>query len=333
MSAAIPVEKPSDRIPYDLHPMSDETSMIATDALEEGVNQIIKLLNGRQTGLGGCAVPRTGKSHMIDYFIQHHPRFLKTTIPCFKFTMWSTEGAPPASKASFHTELLRLLRYPDYTKGTGIEKFGTVIGLLVTEAKRLQESRLLLFIDEAHRLRKAEFGFLVDIFNELRNNGIRQKTVLLGQPELRKKRSQLKGEAQIIQRFIPRLFEMRGVYSPEGLERIVRAIDDETEFPADSGWTYTYYYVPLAYENGFRLQGSNSILWEALEDAARECKLGVLEFTMQTVMEFLTELLLNLSRIDEADLAIDKATVRLLGKEAVEGQVVGSFELKEATPN
>lgn len=102
-------ESSSGRIPVELHPMCDETSMIATAALEKGCNVILRMLRGRQTGQGIYAVPRTGKTHLIDYFIQLHPDFMGTQVPCFKFKMWSTMGAPPPTKASFYTELLRIL--------------------------------------------------------------------------------------------------------------------------------------------------------------------------------------------------------------------------------
>lgn len=74
-------ESSSGRIPVELHPMCDETSMIATAALEKGCNVILRMLRGRQTGQGIYAVPRTGKTHLIDYFIQLHPDFMGTQFP------------------------------------------------------------------------------------------------------------------------------------------------------------------------------------------------------------------------------------------------------------
>lgn len=312
-------------IPFDQHPMCDEKSMIATDALELSVNRIISLLRGRQTGVGFFAVPRTGKTHMMDYFIDHHPEFLGEQIPCVQFLMWSTEGEPKATRRSFYTELLRVLGAVPRNRSTAAEKFGDVISLLVNIVKALNSNRLLLFVDEAQQLRSSELSYLADIFNELRRLNIRLKTVLIGQPTLVQRRAELKRKPEFIQRFMPRLHRMDGVIESSSLQRILRAIDDETEFPEGSTCTYTQFFVPKAYANGFRLQSYTNEIWAELTAAGRTC--GIEEstgYTMQTVMEYVAEIMQELAQVDEPDLTLSASLLKALAADAALTQYVNS---------
>lgn len=205
-----------------------------------------------------------------------------------------------------------------------------VIDLMVSEARQLNESRALLFIDEAHRLRVAEYGFLIDIFNELRDHGVRLKTVLVGQPDLYKQRNSLKKYPQIRQRFMPRWYAMRGICERDELERILSALDKETEFPRHSGTTYTAFFLPVAYAANFRLSSELGTIWEALQTAATKAHLSSpIEFTMQTIMDYLAELLQELGALDTADLKLDSTLADTLALEALQGQCDDDEETAE----
>ncbi|MEO0953154.1 MAG: hypothetical protein AAFY44_17785, partial [Pseudomonadota bacterium] len=174
---------------------------------------------------------------------------------------------------------------------------------------------------------REEYGFLMDLYNDLRADSIRLKTVLVGQPSLQSDQKELRGCKQIKARFMPRWLHMRGVYDKDHLDRILRAIDDETEFPENSGCTYTSFFVPNAFEGGFKLRNQLGPLWDALKNARRECNLGESnDFTMQTIMEFLTDVLREIAHTDSPDLVTGDAVLREFARLAVQGQIDDELE-------
>lgn len=66
------------------------------------------------------------------------------------------------------------------------------------------------------------------------------------------------GERQIIARFLSEPLAFDGRTSVEELKEILKEIlktfDEGTEYPEGSGWSYTRFFLPQAFEQGFRLQ-------------------------------------------------------------------------------
>lgn len=62
------------------------------------------------------------------------------------------------------------------------------------------------------------------------------------------------GERQIIARFLSEPLAFDGRTSVEELKEILKTFDEGTEYPEGSGWSYTRFFLPQAFEQGFRLQ-------------------------------------------------------------------------------
>ena len=57
---------------------------------------------------------------------------------------------------------------------------------------------------------------------------------------------------------------------------------DQGEYPEGSGWCYTRFYVPQAYDAGLRMFDSAGALWNAFEDAHIKAQLdGPVEIPMK----------------------------------------------------
>jgi hypothetical protein len=54
----------------------------------------------------------------------------------------------------------------------------------------------------------------------------------------------------------------------EDLKKILFAYDHEQYYPEDSVYTFTRFFLPQAYENGFRLTLYTNSIWSALREAA-----------------------------------------------------------------
>jgi len=129
---------------------------------------------------------------------------------------------------------------------------------LEEELKRLAGTSttrtVLLFIDEAQKLRELYFHLLVDIKNQMVNDRNHLIVALVGQPELLSLREAFKltKQGQIVNRFMSSMQRFRGISNRNEL-RDGLALYDNTAYPKNSDVTLTSYFFPEAFRKGWRL--------------------------------------------------------------------------------
>lgn len=122
-----------------------------------------------------------------------------------------------------------------------------------------------------------------DIHDELAQHAIRIHTFLVGQPQLlsQKNAFQLRGDEQIVARFMVEELQFRGVLSAEDTATCLIGYDT-TQYPEDSGWNFTRFFYPRAFEAGLRLADDGHFLWNAFAEVHHEASLpGKLEIPME----------------------------------------------------
>lgn len=72
----------------------------------------------------------------------------------------------------------------------------------------------------------------------------------------------------LLGRFLTESIPFDGCATIDDLKMILKSYDDELLFPVDSEYTYTHFFLPMAYSNGFRLQQSASLIWKSLKKAS-----------------------------------------------------------------
>lgn len=95
----------------------------------------------------------------------------------------------------------------------------------------------------------------MDIYNELDSAGISMTVILVGQEELVHQRSafiQAK-KAQIIGRFMIHEYKFKGVTDIKDMTVCLAGYDNVSEYPINSGWSFTRYYFPEIFDQGHRL--------------------------------------------------------------------------------
>lgn len=130
------------------------------------------------------------------------------------------------------------------------------------------------------------YDWLMDIFNELDRDGICMTVVLVGQEELLDQRIAFlqNKKVQIIGRFMVHTFKFEGIRRFTDLKTCLTGFDDYSEYPPESGWSFTRYYFPEAFDQGFRLQSCAEEMFDVLNDLRREHGIKkALEIPMQYV--------------------------------------------------
>jgi len=255
--------------------------------------------------------PRMGKTQAIRYLIDNAPRLLGAPIPV---TLLSTfEGSASSSTENrFYAAMLAALGYGSPNAGVTAVKRQRTIDFMIDRVQSAQEHRYLLFIDEAQWMSISQFRALMDLHNQMKIRDIRLVAVLVGQPELLDLKLNLKQANQnhLLGRFMTAVHRFEGVVGQSDFVRLCRGYDLHSEWPEDSGISFTQYFVPKAWAAGWRLEKHAVAVWTVIADfRRRDNPPATGELPMQALAALLRWLLKTLHDRDAADLALEEPTI------------------------
>ena len=184
-----------------------------------------------------------------------------------------------------------------------------VIDLMVERARAADESRYLLFIDEAQWVPDVHLIFLMDLHNQLRLAGdVRLITILIGQPELLDRRRDLQTErkSHLLNRFMTSTYQYDGVKTLGNFGRLCEAFDARAPSDEPTSTAFTEDFLPQAYGAGWRLQDQAERIWGVVCAARRDAGLSTDgELPMQALIAMLRSLLQGLHDRDQAGLVLE----------------------------
>lgn len=127
-------------------------------------------------------------------------------------------------------------------------------------------THFVLIIDEMDRLSDVDLEQLLAINNALRREKISMTTIAFAQPEIKDKVTGLmtRGQHQLLARFLAEPIPFEGCSSARDLHEILNSYDVASEYPENSGISYTNFFVPQAFQTGFRLTDCSSRIWKVL---------------------------------------------------------------------
>lgn len=293
------------------HPLMCDLAILPTTAIEHFVNTVRTWLELLLPGALVIGNWRIGKSHATQFLARNLPELLGLHIPTYVLRIHDVEGKY-VSRKEFFVELLRALGYGLTQRGNASDKFHQAVDFVAERVRANGEHRALLFVDEAQWMTTAMYRYLMAFHNELRSKDVRLIVILVGQPELRQVREGMVGEGKghILGRFMTATHEFRGVTGVEDLRKIARSLDQDSEYPPGSGWSYTYFFVPQAFEAGWRLEDHVDALWRALTDVCAANSLPeITELPMQAIVAMFRALMLELHDRDAPDLGLPAEAV------------------------
>jgi hypothetical protein len=182
----------------------------------------------------------------------------------------------------------------------------------------------VFFCDEAQRYSKHEYEWLRDVHDALSHYNVRLFVFLVGQPQLlaQKTRFRESGDEQIVMRFMVDELQFHGILSAEDMATCLSGYD-ETIYPEGTGWSYTRYFYPRAFDAGYRLVNDASAMWQAFKKIHGDHGLpGKLEIPMDYFSRAIEYILLEADLEDEEQFQI-RSDVMI--KSVLESRYVEAF--------
>lgn len=247
------------------HPVVSKDYLIITPVISKVYSLIRDRVYMRTTGTFLYATPRLGKTTCA----RATKTLLEAEFPHI-FVMSFIAEPPRKQEAGLLIDILEadMLSVPKHARYKDIQRqlFRHVLSSL-----EMREGRqFVLIVDEMQNLGEFELEILTAIHNRLEPLDIRMTTLGFGQPEILNLRSALLTSRKhyLIARFLSEPIPFDGCVSQEDLEAILHAYDEKHFYPEDSDWSFTRFFLPEAYKNGFRLSTYSKPIWSALKKAA-----------------------------------------------------------------
>ncbi|MFM0085004.1 ATP-binding protein [Paraburkholderia sediminicola] len=263
-----------------LHPLATGNYRIATPAIEAFYELVVRCLRYRIMGALIYGPSRIGKTRAIEYvrllLARNHPRMTTYHAQC--------EHKPRHAEGPFFANLLEAVGDPDPNGGSNPSKRMRLALRIREAAARAGSSTVLLFCDEAQRYDDNEYEWLRDVHDALDRQQIKLFTFLVGQQELlaQKNAMQLARKTQIVARLMVEELAFYGIRNADDVATCLHGYD-QTAYPESSLWSFTRFYIPQAFDAGYRLATNADVLWQTFEAAHHKASLpGKLEIPMES---------------------------------------------------
>lgn len=245
------------------HPIITQSAILPTTSIRYTVGRVMDIARRNRASLAYWADPLSGKSsclHMIELAAAKH-------FPgCGVLNFEAAEDDKPAEGRLLET-LLAEGNFALPVAKSLAGKRDQVHRMLLSLSGSARH--LFILIDEAQELSNKELAYLKTVINRLARARVRVTTVICGQSELQERRRTIFAEARsdLGVRFMNEFYEFRRFRTLKDLHVYLTAIDSQSKYPTDSGWSFTQFLFPLAYLAGFRFAQLETAIWNALKDA------------------------------------------------------------------
>lgn len=284
------------------HPIREREYILPTPMMQRAYSIIRDRVWARRTGSVFFASPRMGKTRCAlatkDLLQAEFPR-------CF-VSLLTARPSTRSSDAHMYRMILEAERHALSGRANADALFDNALADIEVKTKSRGAAQFVLLIDEIQLLNDLDLQQLVCFHNALELRKIKMTTISFAQPEIAHRRTALLAshDRQIIARFLSELVPYDGCTGSADLRRILRSYDISSEYPEGSGWSYTRFFLPIAFSNGFLLEQYAVPLWSELTRAAGVGSNGMLP--MEHTCLAIEYLLLEMRKQDCATLVLNQ---------------------------
>jgi hypothetical protein len=247
---------------YQDHPLVADTEILDTPLLRGCLSQVKPLVLLRATGFWVSATSGQGKTSLLDYLQRQLPECGRGIV----VLRYNATTDHPLAMRGFHQRMARCVGNPVITGEIGLLK-DRVMNAFGDIARSRACSILVLLVDEAQQMTREQLYFLKDVVNEIRQSGLRLVVGLAGQePQMSDWLQKLNGADNLClrNRFGCRPLPFPKYVSVEDYEGFLGAID-EAVYPTNSSVTWTQFFFPELWREGFRLKSQAKPLVDVLD--------------------------------------------------------------------
>ena len=244
------------------HPLFTSKVLLSTPPIEELYRIVKRIVVLRETGCCLTARSGVGKTSALAMV----EVMLKMQIPKLVVFRHDTHNQQIPSIRAFFKHFLATVGHMD-TRGETYDLRARLVNCLIDDARISGRNMILLLVDEAQAMSVQDFNFLKDVYNDLDKEGVQLISVLMGQePDFTAAINRLKHAARLdlIGRFAMRKIPFRPYQDLADIAKVLKGIDMEI-FPEGSSVTWTAFFFPVAFSNGFRLESQAKAFLDAIE--------------------------------------------------------------------
>lgn len=252
---------------WDSHPIIEASAVLPTPPIKWAQTLVKSCGRRHRSSLAFWAHPMTGKTSCI----RSLEVLLHTWYPGCGILIY--EGKTKTSviaEGAFLEDILKTMDYEPRIQHSLAGKRDQMKNALY--ALSAVGRHLFVLIDEAQELKEAELCWLKEALNWINlKHKFKVAVILFGQQELLNLQTELigKGRSDLHIRYTSRLLEFETIRKAADLILPFKACDVGSEYPAGSGWSYTRFLWPRAFDAGvMRLEEQTETAWSALLKAS-----------------------------------------------------------------
>ncbi|KAA8745347.1 ATP-binding protein [Paenibacillus sp. UASWS1643] len=253
------------------HPIEVGHYLLPTKEVLRLMESLKKIVMNRLPGMIVYGRPRIGKTYAIKYAIENFPTYMEAPLPIL---IANSNSYKVPSEEKFFVDMLQDFKFPFIKRRNPSDLRNQIVNLLMEKAEKSRLRRIILIMDEAHRLTEYHYNWLMDIYNQLDREKISMSVISVGQDELLGRRTFFleQKKSQIIGRFMTHEHRFFGLTSVEEMKRVLRCYDapDISCYPENSGWSYTRYFFPEGFQKGYRLEMDADTIYQHFMSLRRE---------------------------------------------------------------
>lgn len=266
------------------HPLLRQDYTVFTPPISRIFDQLREWIDSRTTGAYVYGRSRIGKTRAVrDWFpsmIKEHYGDRVTVLRCVH------TQSPTTSQNQFIRALAQgaCIPFKATTRGGPLE---TDIGNVVTDlGLRTAYRQVVLLVDEAQYLTEREFHVLCNVQNRADEARVKLTVFTIGTQQMNQSQRvfAMGGNLHLATRFLARHARFPGIASVAELRFVLRSYDESTEWPAESKQSFTAYFFPEAFKQGFRIAHCATELWGLYQELAPSALSARLEVPMEHVV-------------------------------------------------
>lgn len=264
------------------HPIEVGAYYVPTNEISNLYKVVSKWISNRVQGGIIYGRPRLGKTRAIACLSHYLKSEFGDDLPIFNTLSYQHK----LNENRFYTDLLRDIGHSAYSQGKAEAKKDRLIKYLIYQATSSIHKKIILFIDEAHMLYEQDYNWLMDIYNQLDRHSITFIVILVGQKELLFQKSSFiqSNKMQLIGRFMVQEYKFSGIKCVDDLKICLEGYDILSEYPEGSGYSYTRYFFPEAFDEGKKFSDDAEMIFNQFKEIKAEFDIkGPLEVPMQYI--------------------------------------------------
>lgn len=292
------------------HPMLSQEYALFTPPIAKFFEVVCEWIENKVPGAYIYGVSRLGKSKAVRFWISKliEEKFFGKIF--FFYMNYKNHQHP--QEGTFYTELLSASDNLFKSTGTIAEKLERLAIHLCTRAHNIKSNHIVLMIDEAQFMHDQEYQWLCNVQNEIDEAGFRFTVISVGSHELTYQHEifSMAESAYLLSRFMVRSQVFHGIQNEVELEYVLNGYDEYSEWPENSGISYTQHFFPRAHKAGFRIAEISRVMWEVFLELAPDVLNKKLEVPMEHIAKSVEYIFRQLSSTDNLHINIERELIK-----------------------